>query len=224
MTGRRRAVLFDLDGVLLDSGNAVTATLAAVATCATGHRLTPADLPADALTRPRADILALLGVTDPDTACDRWWDGALAAVLPPVFPGVLRGLAGLRAAGAGIGVVTLQDRHRLPWLLPARLMACLDVVVTRQDAKVKPAPDGLHMALAALDARPERTVFVGDSPVDMSAALNAGVTALGAGWGWHPPDALVRAGARQVLPVPTTIGTGLLHHIFRAPVRTTPIR
>lgn len=103
-------------------------------------------------------------------------------------------------------------------------MACLDIVVTRQDAKVKPAPDGLHMALAALDARPERAVFVGDSPVDMSAALNAGVTALGAGWGWHPPDALVRAGARQVLAVPTTIGTGLLHHISRAPGRTTPIR
>jgi hypothetical protein len=75
----RYAALADLDGVLLDSGAAVRTALAATATCATGRRIAPADLPADALTRPRTDVLADLGVPDPDQACIRWWDGALAA-------------------------------------------------------------------------------------------------------------------------------------------------
>ncbi|WP_326770745.1 hypothetical protein OG978_44410 (plasmid) [Streptomyces sp. NBC_01591] len=53
MTGPRRAALFDLDGVLLDSAAAVRSTLAAVATCALGRRVMPDALPPAALRRPR---------------------------------------------------------------------------------------------------------------------------------------------------------------------------
>ncbi|MET9662803.1 HAD-IA family hydrolase [Streptomyces sp. NPDC006510] len=56
----------------------------------------------------------------------------------------------------------------------------LEVVVTRQDAPPKPAPDGLYLALSRLDAPPARAVFVGDSPTGMTAARAVGVVALGA--------------------------------------------
>jgi phosphoglycolate phosphatase-like HAD superfamily hydrolase len=209
----RRAVLFDLDGVLLDSATAVRNTLAAVATCATGHRRIPSDLPPDALRRPRAEILAQMGVPDPDTACARWWDGALATALPAPFPKVLSGLAALRASGTATGVVTLQDRDRLPWWIPPALADLLDVVITRQDAPAKPAPDGLHAALGRLDVLPANAVFVGDSPADMAAARAAGVLALGAGWGWFPPAALRAAGAADLLPGPAGIGPSLLSRL-----------
>ncbi|MEV6425053.1 HAD family hydrolase [Streptomyces sp. NPDC051662] len=213
----RQAALFDLDGVLLDSGPAVRTALASVATCATGRRTIPADLPPDALHRPRAEILTLLGVTDPDGACARWWDGALAAALPATFPGVLTGLLALRDADVALGVVTLQDRDRLTWFLPPALTDLLDVVITRQDAPAKPAPDGLHAALARVDVLPEQAVFVGDSPGDMTAACAAGVIALGATWGWHTPAALHTAGAHHLLPDPTRIGPSLLHHLAPIP-------
>ncbi|MET7519985.1 HAD family hydrolase [Streptomyces sp. NPDC005480] len=51
-------------------------------------------------------------------------------------------------------------------------------------------PDGLNAALSRLGVRPENAMFVGDSPTDMTAARAAGVLALGAAWGWHPPAAL----------------------------------
>lgn len=211
--GDPQAAIFDLDGVLLDSATAVRATLAAVATCATGRRVAPSDLPTDALCRPRSEILALMGVTDPDAACDHCWDGALATALPDPFPGVLSGLAALRASGTAIGVVTLQDRDRLSWWIPPTLAVLLDVVITRHDAPAKPAPDGLHAALARLDVPHANALFVGDSPADMTAARAAGVLALGATWGWHPPAALRAAGAADLLPGPASIGPSLLFHL-----------
>ncbi|WP_221354408.1 HAD-IA family hydrolase [Streptomyces sp. REN17] len=57
----------------------------------------------------------------------------------------------------------------------------LEVVVTRQDAPPKPAPDGLHLALNQLSVGPQHAVLVGDSPADMTGARAAGVLALGAG-------------------------------------------
>ncbi|MGW0669886.1 HAD hydrolase-like protein [Streptomyces sp. NPDC002746] len=149
----------------------------------------------------------------PDDACARWWDGALAAALPALFPGVLTGLLALRADDVAIGVVTLQDRNRLKWWLPPALADLLDVVITPQDAPGKPAPDGPNAALAQL----EHAVLVGDSPCDMAAARAAGLLALGAIWGWHPAVALRTAGAHHLLPGPTLIRPSLLHRLTPIP-------
>jgi phosphoglycolate phosphatase-like HAD superfamily hydrolase len=173
----------------------------------------PGDLPPGALHRPRIEVLALLDVADPDDACDRWWDGAMSATPVQPFPGVLSGLLALRAQGTATGAVTLQDPDRLRWLLPPALSEPQEVVITRQDASPKPAPDGLHLALNRLNVGPEHAVFVGDSPTDMTAARSAGVLALGAVWGWHPPAALRAAGADHPLPEPTSNGPSLLRHL-----------
>ncbi|MFJ2217737.1 HAD family hydrolase [Streptomyces sp. NPDC101062] len=63
------------------------------------------------------------------------------------------------------------------------------------------------------DVDPEHALFVGDSPGDMTAARAAGVLALGAVWGWHPPASLHAAGAAHLLPNPTSIGPALLDHL-----------
>jgi len=126
---------------------------------------------------------------------------------------VLSGLLALRAQGTAVGAVTVQDPERLRWLLPLALSELLEVVVTRQDAPPKPAPDGLHLALSRLDVPPEHAVFVGDSPTDMTTARAAGVVALGAVWGWDPAAAICAAGADHLLPDPTSIGPSLLRHL-----------
>lgn len=149
------AVLLDLDGCLIDGATTTRTTLAAVASCATGHRILPTALPADALHRPRTDVLAGLGVSDPDEACGRWWQGALAAAPPAEpFPGLLAALHQLHSTGAALGIVTVQDRLPARLLIPPALAALVGVVVTRQDARPKPAPDGLHTALDQLGVTP----------------------------------------------------------------------
>ncbi|MEV6120548.1 MULTISPECIES: HAD family hydrolase [unclassified Streptomyces] len=208
MTG---AVLFDMDGVLLDSRAAMLDTLAGVATAALGRRITTADLPPDALTTPRVEVLTGLGVAEADEVCAIRWDAALAtAAGTALFPGVLDGLTAIKAAGITTGLVTLQTRTRLPWLLPRAVLALLDVTVCWEDAEPKPAPDGLLLALGKLGAAPFETVFLGDTVGDIAAARAAGITPLGAAWGYAGPAALKTAGAATVLDDPALIGPGLL--------------
>lgn len=207
----RGAVLFDLDGVLLDSRDATLATLAGVATAALGRRVTVTDLPQDAATTPRVEVLSALGVAEPDELCELWWDAALAtAAGTRIFPGVLEGLTALKDTGTATGLVTLQTRTRVPWLLPPAVLDLLDVTVCREDAEPKPAPDGILLALARLAAAPHDAVFVGDTLTDRTAASAADVTFAGAGWGYAGPDALTAASCPVVLTEPAQIGPGLL--------------
>ncbi|AZS71001.1 haloacid dehalogenase [Streptomyces lydicus] len=204
-------MLFDLDGVLLDSRDAMLATLAGVATASLGRRITVADLPPDALTTPRVEVLAALGVADPDRLCEVSWDPALATASgTTLFPGVLEGLMAIKDAGMATGLVTLQTRTRLPWLLPPAVLDLLDVTVCREDAEPKPAPDGIFLALARLAAAPNDAVFIGDTLTDQAAAFTADVAFAGAGWGYAGLDELAAARCPVVLTDPSQIGPGLL--------------
>ncbi|MBT2478560.1 HAD-IA family hydrolase [Streptomyces sp. ISL-94] len=203
-------MLFDLDGVLVDSRAAQLATLAGFATAALDRRVTIDDLPPGAETTPRAQVLAHLGL---DGSIDEdGWDAAsaTATLVTKVFPFVPETLTELRAANVATGVVTLRSRRRLHWLLPPDVIGLLDTVVCYEDATPKPAPDGLLLALDRLGATPGSAVFVGDTDADMRAARAAGVTSVGAGWGFAGPDVLTRTGADLVLSEPAGLTAVLL--------------
>ncbi|WKV72847.1 HAD family hydrolase [Streptomyces sp. PCS3-D2] len=206
----KRAVLFDLDGVLLDSHAAQLATLAGFATSALDRRVTVADLPTGAATVPRQQVLAELGLSG--AINDDGWDAATATASlgTEVFPFVGETLTALRAAGVATGIVTLRSHRRVGWLLPPDVVDLIDTVVCFEDAAPKPAPDGLLLALRQLDVAPEGAVFVGDTELDVHAARAAGVRVVGAGWGFAGPEALSRAGADLVLPHAAALADVLL--------------
>ena len=56
----------------------------------------------------------------------------------------------------------------------------------------KPAPDVLFAAMAALDARPEECLMVGDSTADMAAGRAAGVKTCAVRWGYGDQQAMAR--------------------------------
>ena len=56
----------------------------------------------------------------------------------------------------------------------------------------KPAPDVVLTALAALGAKPEDCLFVGDSPADMEAGKRAGVRTCAVRYGYGKAEELAR--------------------------------
>jgi HAD superfamily hydrolase (TIGR01509 family) len=206
----KRAMLFDLDGVLADSHQATRITLAGFATFHLGRRISPADLPTDAAISSHEQVLADLGMSG--ELNEQAWDAAAATatLVAAVFPYVPSTLTALRTEGIATGLVTSRPRRRVPWLLAPEILDLLDVIVCSDDAPLKPAPDGILLALRKLSVTPEDAVFLGDMESDIRAGLAAGVTTLGAGWGFTRPERLCHAGAHQVLADPSEILPAIL--------------
>jgi phosphoglycolate phosphatase len=69
----------------------------------------------------------------------------------------------------------------------------------------KPHPSMVEQAMADAGAAPETTIVIGDTAFDMGMAVNAGATAIGAGWGYHEVEELVAAGAIAVADTPLDV-------------------
>lgn len=69
----------------------------------------------------------------------------------------------------------------------------------------KPDPEGVMLALEALDVMAEEVLFVGDTSVDMETAENSDMVAAGVSWGFRPVEELRRHGANIIIERPQEI-------------------
>ncbi len=118
----------------------------------------------------------------------------------PLFPGAREAIEALAERDdVLLGIATGKARRGLEVLLDR--FDLRDYFVTTQtadDAPSKPHPGMVLRAIEETGADPARTVLVGDTTHDMLMAANAGTRGLGVKWGYHPPDELRRAGAREI--------------------------
>ncbi len=99
------------------------------------------------------------------------------------YEGVPELLRDLVAAGVRIGVVTSKRRPPAEWAI--RLCGLeIPLLVGHEDVPAhKPDPRPLLKGLELLGATADQAVYVGDAPVDIVAARNAGLPAVGVSWG-----------------------------------------
>jgi phosphoglycolate phosphatase len=76
------------------------------------------------------------------------------------------------------------------------------VLGLRDGSPAKPDPATALEVAAALGAPPGEIIYLGDSDVDMETATRAGMVAVGAGWGFRGEEELREAGASAVLSEP----------------------
>lgn len=69
----------------------------------------------------------------------------------------------------------------------------------RNEYPVKPDPSALLAMLDVIDVSPEDCLYIGDSNVDVYTAQNAGVRMIGVEWGFRGRDELINAGAEHVV-------------------------
>ena len=63
----------------------------------------------------------------------------------------------------------------------------------------KPAPDTVWAAMRELGGVPERSVYVGDSEVDIQTAQNAGIDCISVDWGFRTHEQLLGYGASCIV-------------------------
>jgi 2-phosphoglycolate phosphatase len=108
--------------------------------------------------------------------------------LTSVYPGVAEGLAAL---GGRKGTATTKGTTTTRLVLEQfGLLRYFDHVQGTDGFPAKPEPDVIHAALAAMGAKPEDCLFVGDSPADMQAGKAAGVKTCAVRWGYGNPEKL----------------------------------
>jgi len=175
------AVLFDLDGVLIDSRDAWYHLLCDAAR-ALGHRpLARAEFDASFGQGVEADAAQFFPGTVSATLLDyfdaHFLDHARHVLVNPDAAPVMKALG---CRGIAHAVVTntatalARETLRGAGLEP-------DLVIGTSDAAEKPEPDMLLLACERLGAKPERALMVGDSRFDREAAAAAGIRFAGYG-------------------------------------------
>lgn len=107
-----------------------------------------------------------------------------------LYPGVIEALANL--GGRKATATTKGTPTTRAVLDQFGLLASFDHVQGTDGFPCKPAPDVLLRSIAALGARPEECVFIGDSAADMEAGRRAGVRTCAVRYGYGKPEALAR--------------------------------
>ncbi len=132
----------------------------------------------------------------------------------PLFPGAVAGLEALNERGHLLSIATNKGRPGVHHALDLHKISHHFVTIrSAHDGPTKPHPDAVHDILRATGVEARHAVFIGDTETDMQTALNGGVAAIGVGWGYHGPDALVAAGAKAIAPDFETL-TGLIDEVL----------
>ncbi len=185
------AVLFDLDGTLIDTTQAILESLKHTIHYFTGVTPKESEL-RPYMGLPLFDQFALLLPRNEDKACQMYVEHNLSIHKKHVksFPGVTSTLEKLKANGIKLGLVTSKRRHTaIVGLEIAGIQSIFDAMVFCDDTikhKPDPAPIlkaldilGYHPAATTLNPRASapasifRVLMVGDSPSDINAAKNA---------------------------------------------------
>ncbi len=191
-----RAVLFDLDGTLL---NSIALIQRSFRMTFEKHGLPEIEENAvrDLIGRTLKETFAVL-VPNRSEHADliesyRGFDRALHDELASPYEGAVEIIKRLDHAGVPIALVTSKMRPGAE--LGLRLLdieAELQVTVCGDDVvNGKPHPEGVFSALNQLGIEASKEVyFLGDSPHDIGAAERAGVSSIAAAWGPYPDAAL----------------------------------
>ena len=177
------AIVFDNDGLLLDTEHAWTRAETALferhgSTFTADHKR---ELIGTSREQSAAKVERMLGLTGRGQALmDDLHElvmEELNAGVPP-RPGALELLRAVRAARVPIGLASNSSREFVERALAVSELADghFDVVVSADDVEApKPAPDLYLAACAALGAAPERAAALEDSPPGVASARAAGM-------------------------------------------------
>lgn len=115
------------------------------------------------------------------------------------YPGIIELLGELQRLGIRSAVVSNKFEPAVIGLCRNYFGPLIDLAVGQvENRRKKPASDGVLYAMEQLGAKPENTVYAGDSEVDALTARNAKLPCIGVSWGFRPRGVLEDAGVEYI--------------------------
>jgi AHBA synthesis associated protein len=204
--GPIRAVVFDLDGVVVDSSAVMREAFRIAYAEVVGGGPAPFEEYNQHMGRYFPDIMRLMGLPlDMEEPFVR--ESYRMAHLVPLFPGVRETLEELRARGIRTAIATGKSGPRARSLLDTLgVLGLFDRVIGSDEvARPKPAPDIVLQALGHLDVPPAQAMMVGDAVIDLLSGRQAGATTVATTWHGGDVTALLAAGPDVVAHAPTNL-------------------
>lgn len=220
MNTRYDVVIFDLDGTLLDTLDDLTN--------ACNHALRTGGY-AEHTNREVCSYIGdgvrqlILRALPQDARDDATIDATLALfktyyaqhndVCTAPYAGVEQMLDRLAAAGVRVAVVSNKDDRNVKRLCQAYFGSRVPLAVGERESegvRRKPWPDSVLYVMQQCDADSARTLYVGDSEVDVQTARNAGVDCAAVLWGFRTEQRLREAGARYLFGDPQALTDWIL--------------
>lgn len=201
MSARWKAVLFDLDGTLLDTLSGLAAAVNHVLREHGEPERTRDEVRNFVGNGPRRLIMRAFagGESRPDLddlveEFGVWYrDHAVEGTAP--YPGIPALLRDLRAARLRLAVVTNKEEGASRLLVERFFPGAFDAIAGGGgDRPIKPDPAAARRALDALALAPGDVLYVGDSGVDAALARAAGMDFRLCSWGFRPREELERLG------------------------------
>lgn len=136
-----------------------------------------------------------------------------AAKTTSLFPGVLETLKTLRKMRLKLGLCTINSEKSVHYILKRfEITKFFDAIIPRNKVQnVKPNIEHLKATIKALGVKPEETVIVGDSWVDMQCARDLKAIAVGLPTGISSPNELIASGANYFVTSITDLPTLIIY-------------
>lgn len=199
MSGDLRAIVFDLDGTLVDSLAYIVRAMRG-AFASEGMAVPPdhairqiVGLSLDAaITQLAPQAKGLLNERLVSAYKDTYWSAhASGEGVAPLFDGVEAVLDRLDAAGFVLAIATGKGRRGLREALESHdIRHRFASLQSADDAPGKPDPTMLRQALDECGVEARNAVMIGDTIFDLQMAANADVPSVAVTWGYHDVEIL----------------------------------
>lgn len=190
---RYRAVLFDLDGTLLDTNELIMSSFLHTLAIHCPGKYTREDV-LEIMGQPLINQMRLFDAEQAEAMVDTYTKHNLATHDEHVtaFPYVLETISRLKEMGIRLAIVTNKRRPVVEMGLRLfGLNPYFDTVICVGDVqKPKPDPEMVNLACQRLGIASRDSLMVGDSKYDIMAATNAQVDSAGVEWSLHMDELL----------------------------------
>jgi pyrophosphatase PpaX len=189
-----RAVVFDLDGTVVDSVELIVVSFQHAIRVVLGREASYEEAIAN-VGRPLLEQMAMLSPEHAEelVAVYREFNHREHDRMLTLYDGMLNLLHTLQLGGVRLGLVTSKSRFttQMAFDLTGIESYFDEVVCADESPRNKPSPDPILLCLERLGVPPAEAAYVGDAPADIQAATAARVHAIGVTWGVFSEETLL---------------------------------